>query len=100
MMKKNYVQNLDYKKLYESFKEAYNNSCLKEEKVSLPDINTDKAVDLVYCYSKLGQIYREEEMRAYYTSITGKTTWRQPRHYGTQFGWNHFIVGGSITQWI
>lgn len=92
-MKKNYEQNLDYKKLYESFKEAYNNSCLKEEKVSLPGINTDKAVDLVYCYSKLGQIYREEEMRAYYTSITGKTTWRQPRHYGTQFGWNHFIVG-------
>ena len=55
-MKKNYEQNLDYKKLYESFKEAYNNSCLKEEKVSLPDINAEKAVDLVYCYSKLGEI--------------------------------------------
>lgn len=94
-MEKSYEQNEEYKRLYIEFKAAYDKSFLKQEYVSLPSINTGKAVDLVYCYKNLGKVYREEDMRAFYTKVTGKTTWRQPRHYGTQFGWNHYI-GGEV----
>lgn len=86
----------DYKKAYEALKFAYNQSNLKKEKVTLPAIDTGRAIDLTYCFLHLGEIYREEDMRKYYEKLTGINTWRQPRHLGTQFGWNHFIGGETL----
>lgn len=94
-MKKEFIITTAYKDAYTKLQKAYESSSLKEESVTLPKIDTARAIDLTYCYLHLGKIYREEDMRKYYESITGDNTWRQPRHLGAQFGWNHYI-GGEV----